>query len=53
MRWLQGNCGGVDSLDIAAVWPVSGSVAGLALPELGSAPSSGDRSAREDKKERL
>jgi hypothetical protein len=53
MRWLRGDCGGCDSLDIAALWPVSASVAGLALPELSSERRNREQRLIEAKKETL
>jgi hypothetical protein len=52
MRWLRGDFAGCDSLDIAAIWPASASVAGTSLPELNS-PANGEQSRKEEKKERL
>jgi hypothetical protein len=53
MRWLRGDFAGCDSLDIAAIWPASASVAGTSLPELNSPPANGEQSRKEEKKERL
>ena len=53
MRRLRGECGGFDSLDIAALWPVSASVAGMPLPELSSARANGGPSQNDEKKETL
>lgn len=39
MRWLRGKIDGVDSLDVAAVWPSSPAVGGLPLPQLDRPPS--------------
>lgn len=33
MRWLREGADGVDGRDIAAVWPSSASIAGIAVPE--------------------
>jgi len=53
MRWLRGDCGGFDSLDIAAVWPASASVAGMPLPELGSASLKCEQTRMKETKEML
>jgi hypothetical protein len=51
MRWLRGDCGGCDSLDVAAVWPSTACVGGFPLPELNSARRKGEESEIEEKKE--
>jgi hypothetical protein len=49
MRWLRGAYAGCDSLDVAAVWPASASVAGMPLPEVVPARPREDDPMREKK----
>lgn len=50
MRRLRADSG-CDSLDIAAVWPASASLAGIEISELNSAPK--NEREREEQKETL
>ena len=52
MRWLRGDCGGCDSLDVAAVWPSTACVGGFPLPEI-SVRVKGEPPEMEEKKETL
>jgi len=38
MRWLR-NTGGIDGLDVAAVWPSSPSIGALPLPQMDGPPA--------------
>lgn len=43
MRWLEGDYGGCDSLDVAAVWPSSACLAGIPVPDVSAGPERGER----------
>jgi hypothetical protein len=53
MRWLRGETAGCDSLDIAAVWPVCGSVATMPLPDLRPPRRTAEQDTSEKNKETL
>jgi hypothetical protein len=51
MRWLREKIGGVDGLDIAAVWPSSPATGGLPIPQLDRLPSRHERRSKDEEED--